>query len=375
MSGVITTTDETFEQEVLKSDKPVLVDFTASWCAPCRAISPILDQIAEERDDIKIVKIDIGGDVETGAETNPETAKKYQIEALPTIFMFRNGKVAHYKFGGGKKDDFNTWIDATLMVPESNDMNAEEAAVAARQALQEQNDAMMAKAKSRAEKLVIGSRIAAASLKIVGAVGMMTMLPPTALGLVAGVGVTGIIGSAVTGKHLTDIYSLVTEKESAFDDSKTLKGKVLSTIFNAVTLAAGVLLMTVDVTGTLAETAKVALGGFMFLNSGIGLLNNLRSFREPHETKNSADTLETETKSEADTDEPQADTEGNVINVTSGGANTEETSGRPKRAFERSAARHRRAREIIEQQQAQIANDCDDGTCVVPPQKLLTRKP
>lgn len=80
-------TDATFDAEVLKSDKTVLVDFWAEWCGPCRAVSPILDQIAEEHaDKIRLVKVDV--------DANPQLAMKYQITSIPAMKVFRNGEIA-----------------------------------------------------------------------------------------------------------------------------------------------------------------------------------------------------------------------------------------------------------------------------------------
>ena len=75
--------DNTFAAEVLESDKPVLVDFTASWCPPCRAMNPILDEIAESRDDLRIVKLDV--------DDNQATAVRYGVLSMPTFMLFRDG--------------------------------------------------------------------------------------------------------------------------------------------------------------------------------------------------------------------------------------------------------------------------------------------
>ena len=81
--AVIELTNENFEQEVLHSDKPVLVDFWASWCGPCRMLSPIVDEVAEERSDIKVGKINV--------DEQPELARKYGVMSIPTVIVFRDG--------------------------------------------------------------------------------------------------------------------------------------------------------------------------------------------------------------------------------------------------------------------------------------------
>ena len=80
-------TDATFENEVLKADRPVLVDFWATWCVPCKMLSPILEQIGNERpQQIKIVKLDV--------DANPATRDRYGVRAMPTMILFKNGNEA-----------------------------------------------------------------------------------------------------------------------------------------------------------------------------------------------------------------------------------------------------------------------------------------
>src|SRR5258708_10603890 len=84
--NVTLVNDQTFDAEVLKSDKPVLVDFTASWCGPCKVLSPIVDKIADEsQGKFKVVKVDI--------DEAPTTAATYGIRGVPTVFAFENGAI------------------------------------------------------------------------------------------------------------------------------------------------------------------------------------------------------------------------------------------------------------------------------------------
>ena len=87
----VVITKENFEQEVIKSDKPVLVDFWAAWCGPCRMLMPMVDAVAEERTDIKVGKVNV--------DEQPELAAQFGIQTIPTLMVFKNGEVTNTSIG------------------------------------------------------------------------------------------------------------------------------------------------------------------------------------------------------------------------------------------------------------------------------------
>lgn len=93
---VITITKDNFKSEVTQSDKPVLLDFWAEWCPPCRMQSPIVDELAEERSDIKVGKVN--------TDEQPELAAAFEVENIPTLIVFREGKVADILVGMRTKE-------------------------------------------------------------------------------------------------------------------------------------------------------------------------------------------------------------------------------------------------------------------------------
>ncbi|MBV8342401.1 MAG: thioredoxin TrxA [Gammaproteobacteria bacterium] len=104
---IVHTTDATFAEDVLKSEKPVLLDFWAEWCGPCKMIAPILDEIATEyHDRIKVAKIDI--------DANPQTPPKFGIRGIPTLILFKNGTVEAQKVGAVSKSQLLAFLDSNL---------------------------------------------------------------------------------------------------------------------------------------------------------------------------------------------------------------------------------------------------------------------
>ncbi len=104
---LVEVTDDNFESEVLQSDVPVLVDFWAEWCAPCRMLAPIIDQLAQEyQGKVKVAKMD--------TDANQQTPSQFQIRAIPTVILFKNGEKVQQFVGVKSKQEFENEINAVL---------------------------------------------------------------------------------------------------------------------------------------------------------------------------------------------------------------------------------------------------------------------
>ncbi len=100
--SVLTITKDNFESEVLKSDKPVLIDFWASWCGPCKMMSPIVDRFAEENDDVKVGKINV--------DEEPELAMQFKVMSIPTLKLFSGGEEKKTSVGVISDDDLKAFV-------------------------------------------------------------------------------------------------------------------------------------------------------------------------------------------------------------------------------------------------------------------------
>ena len=106
-ADIVSVTDDNFEQEVLKSGSPVLVDYWAEWCGPCKMIAPVLEEIAQEYGGrLKVAKLNV--------DDNPATPPKYGIRGIPTLMLFKNGGVEATKVGAVSKSQLSAFLDGHL---------------------------------------------------------------------------------------------------------------------------------------------------------------------------------------------------------------------------------------------------------------------
>jgi thioredoxin 1 len=107
MAGALPdVTDTNFQAEVLESEQPVLVDFWAPWCGPCRVVGPVLEEIAAERDDLRIVKLNV--------DENQQTAATFEVLSIPTMILFKNGQVAKKVIGAYPKKRLESELESEL---------------------------------------------------------------------------------------------------------------------------------------------------------------------------------------------------------------------------------------------------------------------
>src|ERR1700720_3959270 len=107
MAGNVSeVTDTNFQAEVIETEQPVLVDFWAPWCGPCRVVAPVLEEIAAEREDLTIVKLDI--------DENPQTAARFQVLSIPTMILFKGGQAIHTVIGAYPKKRLEQELEPSL---------------------------------------------------------------------------------------------------------------------------------------------------------------------------------------------------------------------------------------------------------------------
>jgi thioredoxin 1 len=106
MANLPAVTDSSFQAEVIESDQPVLVDFWAPWCGPCRMVAPVLEEIAQERPDLKVVQLNV--------DENQQTGAAYDVLSIPTLILFKNGQIAKKVIGAYPKKRLEAELEPAL---------------------------------------------------------------------------------------------------------------------------------------------------------------------------------------------------------------------------------------------------------------------
>ncbi len=269
-------TSQTFEQEVLKSDKPVLVDFWAPWCGPCVALSPTLEELSKDKaDSLNVVKVNV--------DENKDIAEKYGIQGIPALLMFKEGKVVDQIVGGRKKSDLYAWADQAAAKEATAGKTAEEAKAASVETNKRAEEDMIKKLAKPVSYIVSGPLIASQALTIAGGAIVMTAVPgvgPAVLGagaIAASVrriyDVVKVTSHIMSGKAKTE-EDIVKLKQDAKEQAKRPLMQAVNLAASATVLGAGICLFGVAAAAgsTLAMLGAGALAAKMTLSGGAGVL-------------------------------------------------------------------------------------------------------
>lgn len=261
MTQKVMSTD--FETEVLKSNKPVLVDFYADWCGPCKALAPVLEEVSGERADaLKIVKLNV--------EESMDVAEKYAVRAMPTLLLFRDGQVIGITRGAQSKSKLMAWIDETLAKPADAVIDMAAAAVET----DKKSEQMAGKITTLAIQggaifgLVVGATMTAGAIA----------LAISGAGAVAALGAAAAVVNAsrlFLGVHLFQQARKISQavlvqhkggakfdaKEFAMPASAILKNPVVQGAMGVVNLGAGIALFSVGGFATFIPATLMAVSG------------------------------------------------------------------------------------------------------------------
>lgn len=255
---VLLVDDARFDDVVLTAEKPVLVDFTATWAAPCRALAEALDRFAAQNSGIEIVKIDGGGDYAGAPSDNPRAMARFDIRVFPTLLLFRGGKVAGMAIGAMDADKLATWSQDILGNPPENDIAPENFAAYSAEFYRRLEQAQRTQMVTQTRRVTLG--VAAAEL--------------TGAGLLMAAG--GPFGAAMAGPAAARAAWQGAQALRKKDEMpQPVKNRALSALFNLSAAATGMGLVMAPADNIVTKAACVVFATYFMAVGGLRLMGDM----------------------------------------------------------------------------------------------------
>ncbi len=266
MTNIKNITDADFENAVLKSDTPVLVDFWAPWCGPCKAIAPVLEELAQEKhNQLQIVKLNI--------DENPDMAKELSVRGIPALMLFRNGKIMGQIKGARPKAELSQWIDDTLAKPEDAGIDKDELKTIAEEDEKQEDERLNKKVKKMApyaKAVGLGTALSQVAGGLMVAFSSAALFPILAGGIMAAY---NSYRSYQWSQLSTSDPNLNTDVLEMHD---IVKRPAINTAIDVATFSAGIMLFGIagSMAGTVATLGIGALAVYTTLTTIPSLLMN-----------------------------------------------------------------------------------------------------